>query len=196
MVGEKHPLPMVPGSYRRRGPLESASVLCVLLAATLPVAASASTHCLPMGYSVTYASPSWTVLVDYAPAAPLNVTWYWSWWNGTFESFVGHAGRPPTSFEPVTLDDVDGNGALSASDRIRIWDDSQSLRNATVAWYGDASRVGYTEGLPLSDGHRYGCSGGPLPLWEDPIVLLGVSVVAVAVVAVIAGIVLSRRSRR
>src|SRR3972149_1611588 len=114
--------------------------------------AGATTPCPPMEYSVAYAAPVWSVTVLNDLPWRLDGMWYWSPWNGSYESLADHVDRPAGEVERVTLQDRDGSGNLSRSDEIQAWDGPRGLQMLQLAVGPNASALGMPGGIPPEDG--------------------------------------------
>ena len=178
----------------------------VALALALPASlgmmagpAGATTPCPPMEYSVAYAAPVWSVTVLNDLPWRLDGMWYWSPWNGSYESLADHVDRPAGEVERVTLQDRDGSGNLSRSDEIQAWDGPRGLQMLQLAVGPNASALGMQWGIRLEDGYRFLClnAGSGVDLVTlGAVVGMGGAVVAVLLVAVWRPGRRDRRSRR
>jgi len=158
--------------------------------------AAATSPCMPI-YIVYYSDSTWTIDLHLRGGTPpLDHVWYWSPWNGTFESISPHVGRVPTPVERVTFTDREGNRNLSASDALHVWDGNRSLTNFTIATGTGPSTLDSRLDLRLEIGYAEPC-GPPVPWWYviflEPV---GVLMVALVLVLVVLLLVLVHRRRR
>ena len=123
--------------------------------------AEATSPYLP-AYTVAYADSAWTITLNLREGIlPLGHLWYWSSWNGTFESIEPHVGRLPTPQERVTFTDRDGDRNLSFDDALHVWDGNGSLANLTVAVGASTPAFDARVDLRLEPGYAEPC--GPPP---------------------------------
>lgn len=140
-------------------------VAATVLAALAVAGPGAGTPpCPPVpDYEVSYDAPVWNVTILDSARISLATVWYRDSRNGSYrlQPLADHVGRPPRAEEPVTLQDTDGDGNLSASDVLGVWDPDARLRNLELDYGVNASAIGANGWITLEDGHRYVCGGEP-----------------------------------
>ncbi len=155
--------------------------------------ASASSPCPPLSYTVSESSPLCVVTLTQRGGLLLSQVWWQPWpVNDTWVQASQHVGRTATATEPVTYQDNDRDGFLSAADTLEVWNGCGG--DLPLGFGASADSIGGWQTLHLTNGFGLTCGGTPTD-WVTPTIVALAVFLAVGVFATVF-LVLRRRILR
>ncbi len=167
-----------------------AAAVAVLLAVS---SAAATPPCPAFDYRVVFQDPTCSAFLLRDSSLPLANLFIRDLPSGNYTSLADLVRPAPSEAERVTFLDANADGMASASDAFQVWTPGSCVSYQLTIYMGaNASSIGGSQGVFLSDGYVQNCMGAA-PNPNLPWAIVGVGTAGLAAIGLTVAWVLSRR---